>query len=49
MHDLYPWQPLKQRMRSTHAAGFFVPGRRIVAAREDVPFSKTDDPGSPPA
>ena len=36
MHDLYAWQPLKQRTRSTHAAGFFVPGRGIVAAREDV-------------
>ncbi|MEM9716945.1 MAG: formate dehydrogenase accessory sulfurtransferase FdhD [Pseudomonadota bacterium] len=36
MHDLYAWQPLKHRTRSTHAAGFYVPGQGIIAAREDV-------------
>lgn len=30
------WQPLHDRTRAVHAAGFLVPGRGIVLAREDV-------------
>ncbi|MEQ9259815.1 MAG: formate dehydrogenase accessory sulfurtransferase FdhD [Roseovarius sp.] len=33
---LRDWQPLHDRTRATHAAGFLQPGRGIVLAREDV-------------
>ena len=33
---LRAWQPLHDRTRAVHAAGFLVPGRGIVLAREDV-------------
>ena len=33
---LRPWQPLHDRTRATHAAGFLRPGEGIVLAREDV-------------
>lgn len=36
VREISAWQPLKQRTRSAHAAGFYVPGAGIVAAREDV-------------
>lgn len=36
MEQLYDWQPLKRQTRSTHAAGFCLPGQGIVMAREDV-------------
>jgi FdhD protein len=29
-------QPLRQRTGATHAAGFFIPGRGMIAVREDV-------------
>lgn len=34
--DLRGWQPLHDRTRAVHAAGFMIPGRGIVLAREDV-------------
>jgi FdhD protein len=34
--DLRSSQPLHDRTRAAHAAGFLIPGRGIVAAREDV-------------
>ncbi|MEM1237801.1 MAG: formate dehydrogenase accessory sulfurtransferase FdhD [Pseudomonadota bacterium] len=34
--DIKAWQPLKDLTRSTHAAGFYLPGQGIIAAREDV-------------
>ncbi|WP_282028382.1 formate dehydrogenase accessory sulfurtransferase FdhD [Paracoccus marcusii] len=34
--DLRRWQPLHDRTRAVHAAGFMIPGRGIVLAREDV-------------
>ncbi|TYP64659.1 FdhD protein [Stutzerimonas stutzeri] len=34
--DLRGWQPLHDRTRAVHAAGFMSPGRGIVLAREDV-------------
>lgn len=33
---LRDWQPLHDRTRAVHAAGFLIPGRGIVLAREDV-------------
>ncbi|MFN3277792.1 MAG: formate dehydrogenase accessory sulfurtransferase FdhD [Paracoccus hibiscisoli] len=33
---LRAWQPLHDQTRAVHAAGFLVPGRGIVLAREDV-------------
>lgn len=36
MTQISDWQPLKQRTRSTHAAGFYIPGRGIQDVREDV-------------
>ena len=36
LESLAAHQPLKDRTRSTHAAGFFQPGRGIRLAREDV-------------
>lgn len=36
MESLFAWQPLKQRTRSTHAAGFYVPSQGIIEVREDV-------------
>lgn len=36
MTEISEWQPLKERTRSTHAAGFYVPGKGIIMAREDV-------------
>lgn len=33
---LRDWQPLHDRSRAVHAAGFLAPGRGIVLAREDV-------------
>ena len=33
---LRAWQPLHDRTRAVHAAGFLVPGQGIVLAREDV-------------
>lgn len=34
--DLRRWQPLHDITRSVHAAGFLLPGQRVVLAREDV-------------
>lgn len=34
--DLRGWQPLHDRTRAVHAAGFLLPGQGIVLAREDV-------------
>lgn len=34
--DLRGWQPLHDQTRAVHAAGFLMPGRGIVLAREDV-------------
>lgn len=34
--DLRGWQPLHDRTRAVHAAGFMIPGQGIVLAREDV-------------
>ena len=36
MAEISDWQPLKERTRSTHAAGFYAPGKGIIMAREDV-------------
>ncbi|MBU3030143.1 formate dehydrogenase accessory sulfurtransferase FdhD [Paracoccus marinaquae] len=33
---LRDWQPLHDRSRAVHAAGFLIPGKGIVLAREDV-------------
>ena len=34
--DLRGWQPLHDQSRAVHAAGFLLPGRGVVLAREDV-------------
>lgn len=34
--SLRGWQPLHDRTRAVHAAGFLLPGRGVVLAREDV-------------
>ena len=34
--DIKRWQPIKDLTRSTHAAAFYVPGKSIQMAREDV-------------
>ena len=34
--SLRDWQPFHDRTRAVHAAGFLIPGRGIVLAREDV-------------
>lgn len=36
MEGLRACQPLHDETRAVHAAGFYIPGRGIVAAREDV-------------
>lgn len=34
--DLARWQPLHDRTRAVHAAGFLMPGKGVLLAREDV-------------
>lgn len=34
--SLRDWQPLHDRTRAVHAAGFLMPGRGVIIAREDV-------------
>lgn len=34
--SLRDWQPLHDRTRAVHAAGFLLPGRGVILAREDV-------------
>lgn len=34
--SLRAWQPLHDRTRAVHAAGFLMPGRGVILAREDV-------------
>ena len=36
LDELRDWQPLHDETRAVHAAGFYIPGRGIVMAREDV-------------